>query len=358
MTSKKSASTFVLISALMLGIIFGVGNIILAYSPGPGYDLFETSPGAQVDMTAYGLGIVPLKGVAMGPGSTDTIVERKPPGGLGIVDIELVALHLKSIDPVDLTPVGGPPLADMHITINRRPTIFPNLPMPVECGLSIGSMEIRHENLDSDVTQGTFDSCFGDTVDCSLGVPGGGIYANAIFTIVDGDPNDPVDVLFSTCAPKVVLVGHGTWIHTRPEDDVRTPDFPAGEFYIGSIIHDSTGAGHHPVIVTLITLSSFNAKQKGKIVIIKWETATEIDNLGFNIYRSESENGEYVKINKKLITAKGSSIHGASYKFVDEKVKSGKAYWYKLEDIDSGKGPTQHGPAKAEVSGSKKKGRK
>ena len=110
-------------------------------------------------------------------------------------------------------------------------------------------------------------------------------------------------------------------------------------------------------VPTLIELSSFIAEAKKGNVVLKWETETEIDNIGFNIIRSESESGEYKKINKKLIPAKGSATKGVEYKFVDEKVKLGKTYYYKLEDIDSGKGATQHSPVKVEVAGLKKKKR-
>jgi len=106
---------------------------------------------------------------------------------------------------------------------------------------------------------------------------------------------------------------------------------------------------------TAITLSSFTASQKAKKVIVIWQTATEIDNLGFNIYRSESESGQYTKINKKLIHAKGSSTKGASYKFKDKHVFSGKTYWYKLEDVDSGNTKTVNGPKSVAVSFRKKK---
>ena len=75
-----------------------------------------------------------------------------------------------------------------------------------------------------------------------------------------------------------------------------------------------------------------------------WRTATETNNTGFNLYRAEKENGEYIKINDQLIPAKGSSIQGASYEFVDANVKNRKTYYYKLEDIDNqGKG-TFYGP--------------
>ena len=105
---------------------------------------------------------------------------------------------------------------------------------------------------------------------------------------------------------------------------------------------------------TLITLSYFNAKPSGKKVFLVWETKSEIDNLGFNIYRSETEDGEYVKINKKLIPAKGNGIKGASYKLSDKNVKPGRTYYYKLEDIDRNGTNTLHGPKSAKVSFKKK----
>ena len=71
---------------------------------------------------------------------------------------------------------------------------------------------------------------------------------------------------------------------------------------------------------TLIALSSFTATPKNKEVILEWKTESEIDNAGFNLYRSESENGEYMKINTSLIPAQGSSTQGASYEFIDTRM--------------------------------------
>jgi hypothetical protein len=55
-------------------------------------------------------------------------------------------------------------------------------------------------------------------------------------------------------------------------------------------------------VPTLIQLSSFNATPDAGKVIVQWNTESEIDNAGFNLYRSESENGQYTKINAFLIT--------------------------------------------------------
>jgi hypothetical protein len=99
--------------------------------------------------------------------------------------------------------------------------------------------------------------------------------------------------------------------------------------------------------VTVITLSSFTATPKNRDVILEWKTESEIDNAGFNLYRSTSESGEYIKINDSLIPSQGSSTQGASYEFVDKDVKNRKTYYYKLEDIDLKGTATMHGPVSA-----------
>jgi hypothetical protein len=98
---------------------------------------------------------------------------------------------------------------------------------------------------------------------------------------------------------------------------------------------------------TVIQLSSFNAAPSYKKVSIAWTTEAEIDNAGFNLYRATAENGEYVKINAALISARGSATQGASYEFIDKDVRNRKAYYYKLEDIDLNGTATIHGPVSA-----------
>ncbi|MCX5885808.1 MAG: hypothetical protein NT096_07860 [Proteobacteria bacterium] len=102
-------------------------------------------------------------------------------------------------------------------------------------------------------------------------------------------------------------------------------------------------------VPTLITLSSFTATPSHRKVILEWTTESEVNNAGFNIFRAESEGGEYVKINPALIPAQGTSTSGASYQYVDEGVKVHKTYYYKLEDIDLNGKSMMHGPVSATV---------
>jgi hypothetical protein len=57
----------------------------------------------------------------------------------------------------------------------------------------------------------------------------------------------------------------------------------------------------------------------------------------------------YEQINEALIPSEGSTTQGASYEFVDNDVRNGKKYFYKLEDIDMNETSTLHGPVKVKV---------
>jgi len=100
-------------------------------------------------------------------------------------------------------------------------------------------------------------------------------------------------------------------------------------------------------IYDLIQLSHFEASPQSWKIILLWSTDSEIDNAGFNIYRSESEDGEYIQINEDLIPAKGSPTEGSYYEFIDDDVKNRKTYYYKLEDMDLNGVSTTHGPVSA-----------
>ncbi len=95
---------------------------------------------------------------------------------------------------------------------------------------------------------------------------------------------------------------------------------------------------------TIIELSLLDAYAWNGTVAIEWETAAEINNAGFNIYRAESAAGPYEKINQTIIPAEGSAVEGSYYRFVDENAENGPQYFYKLEDVDFYGQTTKHGP--------------
>jgi hypothetical protein len=100
--------------------------------------------------------------------------------------------------------------------------------------------------------------------------------------------------------------------------------------------------------VTAVNLISFDAQAGAAGVALNWETGTEVDNAGFNLYRGVSANGPWTKVNETLVVAKGDPVSGASYSFVD--TPGYGTFYYQLEDVDYYGVGTLHGPAKATVA--------
>ena len=69
-------------------------------------------------------------------------------------------------------------------------------------------------------------------------------------------------------------------------------------------------------------------------VVIEWETASELDTAGFNLFRGEQESGPFQQINEALIPGAADPITGESYEFVDVNVSPGKTYYYQLEEVE------------------------
>lgn len=67
---------------------------------------------------------------------------------------------------------------------------------------------------------------------------------------------------------------------------------------------------------------------------IQWETETEFDTAGFNIYRSEDLNGSFQKLNEKLIPGTADAASGRDYSYIDTDVSKGNTYYYQLEDVE------------------------
>jgi len=101
---------------------------------------------------------------------------------------------------------------------------------------------------------------------------------------------------------------------------------------------------------TAVELSSFSASYRDRRVTVRWETASELDLVGFNIYRSTAENGPYMRLNSTLIPAQrpGSPL-GALYTWVDGQIRLGRVYYYKLEQLSMDGETTLHGPVQVQT---------
>ena len=104
---------------------------------------------------------------------------------------------------------------------------------------------------------------------------------------------------------------------------------------------------------TLIELVQFTAVPQNNQITLTWTTLSEIDNAGFNLWRSDTNDEKYTRINFMIIEAKGGATQEAEYAYSDDTAKVGVKYYYKLEDIDTRGNSTFHGPVSAMIPKSK-----
>jgi len=120
--------------------------------------------------------------------------------------------------------------------------------------------------------------------------------------------------------------------------------------YCGDVsIADATFAFSVP-LPTEVKLSSFEALAGDASVRLEWTTASELQNLGFHLYRSLSAEGPFERITPSLIPGLGSSPSGANYSYRDTGLENGRVYFYRLEDIETTGKTTLHGPVSATPS--------
>jgi hypothetical protein len=86
-------------------------------------------------------------------------------------------------------------------------------------------------------------------------------------------------------------------------------------------------------------------------VIVEWTTASELNTAGFNLYRRDSPDGPFTRLNEHLIPASPDPLIGGSYAFTDTNVVAGRTYYYQLEDVETSGATTRHGPIAAKAEG-------
>ncbi len=134
-------------------------------------------------------------------------------------------------------------------------------------------------------------------------------------------------------------------------DEVRVSSIPRSAGWIKTCYYNQKAnstfyiigneTGYAPTAVDLI---SFTATGQSSFVLVEWETAQEIDNLGFNLYHSTDAYGSYTKLNSILIPGLISSVSGQQYSYIDGDVTRDVLYYYMLEDLDLSGTRTMHGP--------------
>ncbi len=96
---------------------------------------------------------------------------------------------------------------------------------------------------------------------------------------------------------------------------------------------------------TSVQLADFSGAVKPDHILLSWETVSEVNNLGFNIYRSAAADGAQSLISATLIPANNpGATQGSTYSFQDPDVQPGVTYYYWLEDLDTAGQTSKAGP--------------
>ncbi len=155
-------------------------------------------------------------------------------------------------------------------------------------------------------------------------------------------PFDPSD------DPDMVIIG----------DPVPVTDFAAEAEKIVSVQWDTTGleAVTYPVYVFVnksvpeecnpgaytqtdftvpVKLAEFIAIPEDGYVDINWTTSTEINNVGFRIYRNETYLGPFEEVTQSLIPGAGTSYSSHEYTWRDTGLTNGIPYFYRLAMIST-----------------------
>jgi len=98
---------------------------------------------------------------------------------------------------------------------------------------------------------------------------------------------------------------------------------------------------------TLVTLSWFEAIGRSNSVSVRWKTHAELNNAGFNVYRSPEAGGTYTRVNSALMPGLGRSSRGSEYVLVDAGIVPGTTNYYRLEYVEFDGTSEIYGPTAA-----------
>ena len=107
----------------------------------------------------------------------------------------------------------------------------------------------------------------------------------------------------------------------------------SGDTYYGSSTDLGT-PGYRRGGALPVSLSKFRPERlENGAVVVRWITESELNNAGFNILRSETRDGQFTKLNTKLIAGQGTISERTVYEYADTSAKPNVVYYYQIQDV-------------------------
>lgn len=69
--------------------------------------------------------------------------------------------------------------------------------------------------------------------------------------------------------------------------------------------------------------------------VLKWKTASEVSNLGFDIYRATDPDGPFERVTPSMLSGAGTSDLINEYRFEDTQIDPHTTYYYYIESIST-----------------------
>ena len=149
----------------------------------------------------------------------------------------------------------------------------------------------------------------------------------------DGNPSVPTDETELGLAIREQYCDR-TWADTLAVPNTTTNELShSGETVIDEYI---LGGINQPLAIALASFYAQFDRENGCVRIF-WETATEVDTIGFQIWRSDTPEGPYTLMPGSFQSSKSvSETTGATYSYsdCDADLDTYMTFYYKLEEID------------------------
>jgi protocatechuate 3,4-dioxygenase beta subunit len=204
-------------------------------------------------------------------------------------------------------------------------------------GSGVASDVVFTDNLPSQLTNiavvgappGSTVSIVGNTVTISgFSIAAGGLVSFDITATVGG-----------ATPPGTLISNQGSIVSLNSPSPTPTDGDPTQP---GAQPTDITTGG---VVLTAVDMAELEARGTRDGVVVQWRTASEVDHLGFNVYRADDEAGPYRRINPRFLIGLGRTDgSSATYRFRDLTAEPGRSYAYLVVDVDVHGTRTPHGP--------------